>query len=719
MFPVPPRIFGDHLRFPSFLSNNHYPPATMPKIHTLKPGYYGEGSVEITPPAAPGEGPIRRCTLSKNGLVTQPFEGIDTVYDVVAYAARTHGSRNALGWRDIVDVVEEEKEVTKVVEGKEVVEKKKWKFFELSDYKYISFIEMKEAVSEIARALINLGVTKEDVFNVYAQTSPNWQLMAHACASISTTIATAYDTLGEDGLTHSLNEPDCVGLFTNAELLPVLHRVLANTPTVKYVVFDGEPTQALVDDLHSVRESIQVFSIDKLRQIGRTLPKDPLEARLPKKDDIALIMYTSGSTGAPKGVLISHANLVASVGSVYTLLGHHLTYEDSYLAYLPLAHVLEYIVEMIMLFVGMPSGYGRVKTLTDASVRNCKGDIGAFRPSIMVGVPAVWETIRKGILAKVHAGGAVKQSVFNGAMTLKKKNVPVLGQLADSVVLAGVRAATGGRLRIALSGGAAISRETQEFLTTALVTVLQGYGLTESCGMCAILPPELMRYGTVGVPVPSIEVKLRDVEDAGYLSTNNPPQGEVCIRGPSVVTGYYKRPDLNADESIFTKDGWFRTGDVGQWNPDGTLSLIDRIKNLIKLATGEYIALERLESIYKACNLVANVCVHASPDAKQPMAIIIPHEIHLRNYLSSKGLDATPSLADLCSNHDIQQIVLKECNSVGKKNGFKAMELLQSVVLTADEWTPESGLVTAAQKIQRAKIAKAFGHQIEAVYKHD
>ena len=298
--------------------------------------------------------------------------------------------------------------------------------------------------------------------------------MAHACGSISATIATAYDTLGEEGLAHSLNEPDCVGLFTNAELLPTLLKVLAKTPSVKYVIYDGSADQSVIAKLSAVRESIQVFSIDKLREKGRALPTDSLESRLPKKDDLALIMYTSGSTGNPKGVCITHANLVASVGSVYVLLGHHLTSDDAYLAYLPLAHVLEYIVETIMLYVGMTIGYGRVKTLTDASVRNCKGDISAFRPSIMVGVPAVWETIRKGIISKVNAGGTLKKSVFNGAMTAKKRNTPILAQLADSVVLSGVRAATGGRLRIALSGGAAISRETQEFLSTALVTVVQG-----------------------------------------------------------------------------------------------------------------------------------------------------------------------------------------------------------------------------------------------------
>ncbi|KAF8651078.1 hypothetical protein AX16_004940 [Volvariella volvacea WC 439] len=692
------------------------------RVHTNKPELFAQGSIQVAPPAGPGEGGIRRLAMTADKLVTQPFEGIDTVHDILEYAARTHGSRNALGWRDVVSIVEEEKEVKKVVDGKEVTEKKKWKYFQLSDYKYHSFIDVKELVSEVARGLLDLGITTNDVFNIYAQTSPNWQLMAHGCAAISTTIATAYDTLGESGLAHSLNEPECIGLFTNAELLPTLYKVLAQTPTVKYVIYDGEANSKLVDDLHAVREDIRVVHIDKLREIGRSKPKEPLEERRPKPDTLACIMYTSGSTGNPKGVCITHGNLIASVGAVYKLLGHHLTYDDTFLAYLPLAHVLEYIVELIMLFVGMTSGYGRVKTLTDASVRNCKGDITTFRPSIMVGVPAVWETIRKGILAKVNAGGTLKKAIFNGAVTAKKNKLPVLAHIADNLILSGVRAATGGRLRIALSGGAAVSKETQEFLSVALVTLIQGYGMTESCGMCAILPPELHRYNSVGLPVPSTEIKFLDVPDAGYLSTNNPPQGEVCIRGTSVTKGYYKRPDLNNDETIFTKDGWMRTGDVGQWNPDGTLSLIDRLKNLVKLENGEYIALERLESIYKACNLVGNICVHATQNAKQPIAIIIPHELHLRSAIASpannlKDIDAGKELADLCHEPAIRALILKECNVLGKKNGFKAVELLQAVVLTPDEWTPESGLVTAAQKIQRTKIAKTFEQEINEAYK--
>lgn len=404
--------------------------------------------------------------------------------------------------------------------------------------------------------------------------SLNWQLMSHGCMGISTQIATAYDTLGEAGLTHSLNEPNAVGIFTNAELLSTVSKVLANTPSVRIVIYDGEASSSVIDKLKGIRDDIRVLSIDELRSLGKgkTVPDE----RRPTPDVVACIMYTSGTTGAPKGVVITHSNLIASVGAVYELLGHHFHQDDTYLAYLPLAHILEYIVELALYFVGMTLGYGRVKTLTDQSVRKCKGDLREFKPSVMVGVPAVWETIRKGILSKVNGSGTLKKSIFQGALSVKKANVPGLAQAADAIVLNAVRQQTGGRLRLALSGGAALSQETQEFLSLALVTMLQGYGMTESCGMSAILPPEFMQYGSVGAIVPSVEIKLLDVPEAGYKATNDPPQGEVLLRGPSVIKGYYKRDDLNNDESIFTKDGWLRTGDVGQWNKDGTLSLIDR-----------------------------------------------------------------------------------------------------------------------------------------------
>lgn len=297
--------------------------------------------------------------------------------------------------------------------------------------------------------------------------------MTHGCASISTPVATAYDSLGEEGLTHSLNEPGCVGIFTNAELLHTLAKVIPKVPTLRLVIYDGEPKASIIEDIKNAREGIKVLSFKEVREMGKASSTDA-ESRLPKPSDVALIMYTSGTTGAPKGVVISHSNLAATVGGIYKLLGHRFKQDDTFLAYLPLAHILEYVVELALFFVGMTIGYGRVKTLTDASVRQCKGDIATFRPSIMVGVPAVWEMIRKGIVGKVASGGSFKQKIFEAAIVIKKAGVPGLSQVVEAAVLAQVKAATGGRLRLAMSGGAALSRHTQEFLNLALVTMLQG-----------------------------------------------------------------------------------------------------------------------------------------------------------------------------------------------------------------------------------------------------
>jgi long-chain acyl-CoA synthetase len=265
-----------------------------------------------------------------------------------------------------------------------------------------------------------------------------------------------------------------VGVFTNADLLPVVAKVIGQVPSLRLVIYDGEASESVLSKITSAREGVAVHSLDALRELGRQQPPETAESRTPSADDVACIMYTSGTTGPPKGVVIRHSNLIASIGSVSTLVGHHFRPEDTYLAFLPLAHILEYVVELSLVFIGMCSGYGRVKTLTDQSVRNCKGDIKAFRPSIMVGVPAIWELIRKGILSQVNSSGAVRKSMFNSAMSIKKADVPVLKGVVDSVVFSKIRQATGGRLRLALSGGAALSRETQEFLNLALVTIVQG-----------------------------------------------------------------------------------------------------------------------------------------------------------------------------------------------------------------------------------------------------
>lgn len=672
-------------------------------------------TVEVGPPAPKGEGRARRNVKSIEALVASPEEGVFTVHDVIQSAIKRYGHKNAIGYRDTIKVHTEVKEVVKTVRGKEVKENKTWTLYEMSDYKYITYKQLGEDIKHIASGLIELGITSKDHLNIYNSTRPSWQKVALACASQSIAFATSYDSLGEDGLAHSINQPKARGIFTSASLLPTLTKVLVNTPTIEYVIYDDKvEDQGILDALKQAKDDLRVITLDELVQLGKDHPRD---ANPPAKAQETLaIVYTSGSSGTPKGVIVTNEMVAGVVASSAINVSDFFAGDNTkYLAYLPLAHVLEFSAELSMFYHGACVGYGSVKTLTDTSMRNSLGDLRAFRPTTLAGVPAVFELIRKGVEAKVRAGGAVKEAVFNGALSAKRSSRFLFGGITDAVVFNKVKEATGGKLKYAMNGGAGISRETQEFLDLAVIRVLGGYGLTETCGMGAVSPAEYYLPGAVGAIMPSVEIKLVDYPEAGYFSDNNPSQGEIYIRGKSVTPGYYE-DDKQTKENI-KSDGWLMTGDIGQWNENGTLSIIDRKKNLVKLAGGEYIALERLESVYRSCRLVANICVVADPSANKPAAVVFPHEANLRAFVAEKGIeDKNDDLKVLTASDKVAMAALAELNAVGKRAGFKPLEQLQAVVFTHEEWTPQSGLLTAAMKLQRKAIQDRYKDDIKKVY---
>ena len=265
------------------------------------------------------------------------------------------------------------------------------------------------------------------------------------------------------------------------------------------------------------------------------------------------------------------------------------------LTYLPLAHILEFVFENAVLYWGGTMGYGNPKTLSDASVRNCKGDIREFKPTILVGVPAVWESVKKGVVAKVNAGSPVVKNLFWSSLSAKGflMNTGLPGTaLLDNVVFKKLKDATGGRLRICMNGGGPIAKDTQRFISMAIAPMIGGYGLTETTAMGALCDPMHWTDSALGDITSSIEMKLVDFAEAGYHSTNKPPQGEIWIRGPAVFEGYYDNEKETKDS--LTDDGWFKTGDIGEFNNSGQIKIIDRKKNLVKTLNGEYIALEKV-----------------------------------------------------------------------------------------------------------------------------
>ena len=418
--------------------------------------------------------------------------------------------------------------------------------------------------------------------------------MSHGAVSQSMSITTAYDSLGEEGLQHSLIQTQAKAIFCDPTLLPTVSNVLKAASDIKFVIYNTnvDPRQEHIDKIKGTYDYITILSFDELRQLGEKNPADPVP---PKPDDLCCIMYTSGSTGTPKGVPLKHSAVLASIAGVTTIVGQYIGPGDKLLTYLPQAHILEFVFENACLFWGGTMGYGNPKTLSDASVRNCKGDIREYKPTILVGVPAVWESVKKGIIAKVNQGSIVVRNLFWSALATKSflmaNGLPGTGVL-DAVVFKKIKDATGGQLRVCMNGGGPIAKDTQRFISMAITPMIGGYGLTETTAMGALNDPLHWTDNALGDIPSSVEVKLVDFADAGYFAANDPPQGEIWIRGTPVFSGYFKN-DEETKEAL-TEDGWMKTGDIGEFNKNGHLRIIDRKKNLVKTLNGEYIALEKV-----------------------------------------------------------------------------------------------------------------------------
>ncbi|KAL4871955.1 hypothetical protein BDV12DRAFT_163443 [Aspergillus spectabilis] len=675
---------------------------------------------------APGYEPVegetipRRHPAAKNGLILRPADDLTTTYDAFRRSARVFGNAKAVASRRLIKTHIETKKVKKIIDGEEQVVDKQWTFFEKGPYVYKSFIEYEKLALELGNGLRKLGLSKGDKVHLYGATSANWLALSHGSASQSLTIVTAYDTLGEDGLAHSIKQTESVAIFLDPTLITSLANVLSETKSIKHVIWnsDEEVKQEDLDRLRTEFSYLNILSFEDLRKLGEENPSEPVP---PSPDDLCCIMYTSGSTGPPKGVLLTHGNVVAAMAGINVIVGPYIGPKDALLTYLPQSHILEYMFENLCLFWGGTMGYGNPRTLSDASMRNSKGDIREFKPTILVGVPAVWESVKKGVLNNLNKNSSLVKSVFWGSMSAKEflmsTGFPGHGLGAwffDNVIFKKLKEATGGRLRVLMNGGGPISKETQKFLSMAIAPMIGGYGLTETSAMGALNDPGAWNPNVLGEPPACIEVKLVDFPDAGYFTKNTPPQGEIWIRGGSVSKEYFKNPEET--EKAYAADGWFMTGDIGEFDKNGHLRIIDRKKNLVKTLNGEYIALEKLESVYRSSPVVGNICVYAAEDQDKPVAIIVPVEIALKKIASDNGIEGD-TLETLVHSEKLKAIVLKQLQTAGRSSGLKGIEIISGVVLSDEEWTPQNGYMTAAQKLQRKKIVNKFQKDIDQAYK--
>lgn len=649
----------------------------------------------IDAPGAPeieGETKPRRNPKSKDGLSDRPSPEVDTVFALVKQSTEEHAGDRCMGTRKLIKIHEETKKVPKVVDGETEMVDKKWQYFELSNYTFITYGEYETHLLNLASGLRHLGLQRGDKVHMFASTSANWLALSHACSSQTFAIVTAYDTLGADGVEHTLVQSKPKVMFTDPHLLKTASRALSKAETVKIVVYNDQsialPTpQSEIDAFKSSHPNLTVLSASELASLGEEHPYDPVP---PTPQDMYCIMYTSGSTGPPKGVSMTHEGFVAAVAGLVGIIGDSVSPEEVVLAYLPLAHIFEMVVENIVLFFGATLGYGSARTLSDLNVRNCMGDMRTLAPTILVGVPQVWETIKKGVMGRVNGGSLLVRSLFWGAFNTKSflvsNNLP-LQTIFDGPIFGQVRKLTGGRLRFIINGASGISKETAHFMSMVVAPMLTGYGLTETGGNGAVSSPQQFRLsGACGPVSTAIECKLVSIPDLNYSTSTTPPQGEIWVRGKPVLKEYYMNPEETA--KAITPDGWFKTGDIGEFDDVGHLKIIDRVKNLVKLQGGEYIALEKLEATYRGSRAVQNLMIHGDSEHPRPIAVIFVSEPVIKEIAA--GLGVSGGVHELVRDHKVRSAVFKDLVAQGKNAGLTGLETISGVVLTDEEWTPES-----------------------------
>jgi long-chain acyl-CoA synthetase len=561
----------------------------------------------------------------------------------------------------------------------------------------ISADEFTTRVRRIALGLADAGIRPGDRVGLISENRPEWSITDLAILSAGAVTVPLYTTQSVDQIEFILRDSGARGLMVSGgRVLKHARKGFADLDQLeKVIIFDVESAKAV--EGATTLETVE----SRGAEIEAARPGAFVELLARGQgDDLATIIYTSGTTGEPKGVMLTHDNFISNLRSI--TIGLPISPADISLSVLPLSHIFERSVFYVFCYVGVSVHYA-------ASIDQVGEFLREVRPTIMTAVPRLFEKVYHRIVKKGMSAGGMKSKIFERSLGIgqryaelkhKQQRIPLTLKarhaIADRLVFTKWREGIGGRLRYFVSGGAPLSPTLSYSFLGAGICILQGYGMTETCVVCANRPEDNC-VNSIGKPFAGIEVKIAE-------------DGEMLVRGPNVMKGYYGHPDATA---AAMKDEWFATGDVGYKDEEGHIFLTDRKKDLFKLSNGKYIAPQQLESLLKQSEFVNQVVV-VGASRKFPAALIVPDWEDLKSALRAAGEDVTGSHADIARLPAAARLVQKDITNITAH--LTDYERVRRIALLPEEFSIEKGEMTPTLKVKRAVIDQKYGQLIDDLY---
>ena len=555
---------------------------------------------------------------------------------------------------------------------------------------WTTYAETGKLVDDFRGGLASLGIKAGDRLCVISNNRVEWAVIAYACMGLGASVVPMYEAQLAKEWAFIADDCSAVGVVAaTKEIYEKCLELPAKAPTLKHILGLALP-------------KTDPLSFEALLEAGA---KAPVPSIHPEPKDTACFIYTSGTTGNPKGVIMSHGNIISNVNSVQGMLP--LGGDDRSLSFLPWAHSFGHTVELhCMLSRG-------------ASIALCEAvdkiipNLAEVKPTVLVSVPRIFNKIYDGVNKQMSEKPAIVRTLFQSGLRAsnKQKRGEALSMVekltlavADKVVFGKIRLKFGGRLKYAFSGGSALSKDVAQFIDGLGITVYEGYGLTETSPIATANRPGAHRIGSVGQPIPGVKVVLDKTK------ADDGKQGEILVYGPNIMVGYHNRDAENKE--VFTEDGGFRTGDLGILDDDGFLYITGRIKEQYKLENGKYVAPAPLEEQLKLSPYIINAMVYGD-NRLFNVALIVADLDVVKKWAGEQGISAD-SPEKLLENSRVKELLQAE---VDKASGtFKGFERIKKITIIGDDFTTQNGMLTPSLKVKRRVVWGKYAPLIEALY---